>query len=121
MEVTLDTTQTYITITEDHVGKIYLEAFGDKWFLGKDGIQKSDVGKRLYKVGENISMESDKEWADREGYPFLAALCLAQKFSVCEEDGKYTLIKLVSPRFNSLNELEDFCKQHGAEVSMAVN
>jgi hypothetical protein len=59
----------YTTIAHDDVGRALFDAFGRRWpvsgFIGR--ILPTDVGKRVYLVGDVLQVENDEQRATREG------------------------------------------------------
>jgi hypothetical protein len=59
----------FITLTGQHVGRPWIDAFGRYWscagFIGR--ILESDVGKRVYLVGDILQVENDSQRAKRLG------------------------------------------------------
>jgi hypothetical protein len=62
----------FVEITEEHVGKMLFPAFGRHWrvsdFIGR--ILKQDVGKRVYKVADDLlQVENEEQRTERLRVP----------------------------------------------------
>ena len=60
----------FYTITKDDVGRPTVRCFGRTWmvssFLGR--VLPSDVGKRVFKVGEFLQVENNEQRDARHGH-----------------------------------------------------
>jgi hypothetical protein len=108
----------FITVEPQHVGHWIISAFGSHWSVGRP-IQPSDIGKRLY-LNDARSVEVDPgpgTPADGDLHPRIFELCRSLGVELLSEicDDTYALGhpcfgEPITPWFETIDELEQFCK-----------
>jgi hypothetical protein len=116
----------FITITPELVGKFCLKVFGEVIFPAHLGAAHpceflaDDVGRRIYLFQPHmIVIEPDEEKQRREALPTIREFCQLRDWTVwpAEPDGPFALSELrlggaVTPWFESLIQLEEYCKEN---------